>query len=223
MNKDDMNLEEHLYLQLHEQYIKNVYNKTKTIISFLTTIAFVFTAYGYAYSYPYMHKDIPLSTFYDSFMTCITIGAYLILSLLAILAVNLGYCSRKEHIIIHYIYHKVFFHDFSNFLANKHPEEPKSFYEYLPKYYLILFIFFNVFIMALCIASCLFDYSKMGCDNICTIHWILIVCCIIVLTINMGVYYIYFNKYLKRKRESEKRVLLKEHDEWSYKYKMRYL
>ena len=204
MNKDDVNLEEHLYLQLHEQYIKNDYNKTKTIIYFLTTIAFVFAAYGYAYSYPYMHKDMPQISSYGTLLTCITVGAYLILSLLAILAVNLGYCSRKEHIVIHYIYHKVFFHDFSNFLANKHPEEPKSFYEYLPKYYLILFIFFNVFIMALCIASCLFDYSKMGCCNICTIRWILIVCCILVLILSMRVYIIYYKKYLSKKRESKK-------------------
>lgn len=96
------NFEAELLTQIHKQYLENDKEKTNTIIHYLGVIAFVFSAYGYVYSYPYMHMEV-LNGKYETVLLFATFASFLILSLLAILAVNLGYSSRKEHLMIHYI------------------------------------------------------------------------------------------------------------------------
>ena len=82
------NFEAELLTQIHKQYLENDKEKTNTIIHYLGVIAFVFSAYGYVYSYPYMNMEV-LNGKYETVLLFATFASFLILSLLAILAVNL--------------------------------------------------------------------------------------------------------------------------------------
>lgn len=201
---DKISVEKTLYEQMHKQYLENDSAKTSSIISYLGAIAFVFTAYGYVYSYPYLHSDVHFLPSYKTIIVGTTIISYLILSFLAILAVNIGYCARKEHSRIYRIFNEVD----SNFLKieRKSDNNPKAkwrkdFFFFLPDYYGILFVFFNIFIVVLCIASCMFDYTKIL-DHSC-IFWvsrcILIVFCLIAVAINIIIWWYYFKKWEKKK------------------------
>ena len=133
--EDKSSLKNTLYAQMHKQYLENDSSKTSTIHYYIGAIAFIFSAYGYVYSYPYLHPCVCLDASYSPLIIGITIFSYLILSLLAILAVNIGYCSRKEHNRIYQIFDKAG----SSFFTRKNKTKIRL-SNFLPDYYGILFV-----------------------------------------------------------------------------------
>ena len=204
------NIEETLYAQMHEQYLKNDSDKTKTIISFLGAIAFVFTAYGYVYSYPALYTE-KLQPFFIFILLYSTLASYLMFSLLAILSVNIGYSSRKEHLTVHHIrYLNLPNYERYSFFWKKHEQGPLSWCSFLPNYYRLFFIFSNLTIILFCIATIHLDFSLRNLDaNVkvifdeagITIWPFVIAGCILALTINMIVYGRYYHKYKKEKNK----------------------
>lgn len=184
--EDKSSLKNTLYAQMHKQYLENDSSKTSTIHYYIGAIAFIFSAYGYVYSYPYLHPCVCLDASYSPLIIGITIFSYLILSLLAILAVNIGYCSRKEHNRIYQIFDKAG----SSFFTRKNKTKIRL-SNFLPDYYGILFVFFNIFIVLLCIASCKHTLINKNC---CTDSYFLIGSCAFVVIINIMVYIYYYYK-----------------------------
>lgn len=200
------NIEETLYAQMHEQYLKNDNSKTQVIITYLTAIAFVFTAYGYVYSYPYLHPGKYPSS-YASLLAVTTLAAYAILSVLAIISANLGYSSRKEHHITHYIRSHKISGDPNGLIKEKFNNPAESIFGHLPDYYFILFVFFNIAIAGICYASFHFDNALLKGNRETCCHGYLHFpyacsvfsgCCVAILT-NILVYIRYYYKYLQIK------------------------
>ena len=206
----EMTLEETLYTQVHKQYLENDHLKTSTIITYLGAITFVFTAYGYVYSYPYYHSDVTFS--YVTLLRYTTLAAFLILSFLAILSVNLGYSSRKEHHTSHYIYKKKMSISETENLFSKKLGNMKGLLGFLPDYYFILFVYFNISIIALCYASHNYDISilhssgtgkscyKCYCDYVSSIRLLPFIC-LVTIIINIIVYCYYYVKYINLKNK----------------------
>lgn len=139
-------LSDQLQAQLHEQFATSDNEKGTRIVSFISAIAFVLSGYGFAAWYiDEKHKALFLM---------ITIAACFVLTMLAWLCVNFGYCTRRDQFIIQQIRKNAMTDkEYKNIFHDQFDPKGKRFFSYLVSYYLILFCFLNLAIFGLYVAS----------------------------------------------------------------------
>ena len=168
--------------QLHEQYAFNDNDKSSKIIQLIGVVAFVLTGYGFVIWYYFIDKSCNV-------LLPITLAASIVLSLLALLCVNSGYCTRRDQFIIHRIRkHALDKKGFETIFGNLYSPYNKTPLSYLPGYYLIFFIVLNLFIL------CINIYSGHICRESSTCYYSTLT---VLLSIDFVYYCHHFNKYNK--------------------------
>lgn|GEM_PF-4539544 len=147
--------------QLHEQYAANDNAKTTNVIGFLTAITFIFVGFGYVYVQPYLSTALNEDADYPQLLLSADIIANLVLVLLSVLCVNFGYSTRRDHVVITRL-RKLYMDEYlqNSWFNGKFDGFRKGKFSYLPDYYMIMFVFIQVFIITLS-AGCLINEKKV--------------------------------------------------------------
>lgn len=145
--------------QLHEQYSINDNAKASHVIGFITAIAFIFTGFGYVYAQPYLSNDFTPSPAYSQLLLSVDILANVMLLLLAILCVNFGYSTRRDHVVITRIRQLYAMGETDKWFNGQYDGCNKNEFNYLPDYYIIMFVFIQIFI-ALLALGCSFNIAN---------------------------------------------------------------
>lgn len=144
--------------QLHEQYSINDNAKASHVIGFIAAIAFIFTGFGIVYAQPYFSNDVIPSPAYSQLLMSVDILVNVMLLLLAILCVNFGYSTRRDHVVITRIRKLHAMKETNEWFNGKYEGCNKNEFNYLPNYYIIMFIFIQLFI-ALLALGCSFNIA----------------------------------------------------------------
>lgn len=144
--------------QLHEQYSINDNAKASHVIGFITAIAFIFTGFGIVYAQPYLSNDAISNQAYTQLLMYADILANVMLLLLAILCVNFGYSTRRDHVVISRIRRFYALGETGKWFNGKYDGCNKNEFNYLPNYYIIMFVFIQIFI-ALLALGCSFNIA----------------------------------------------------------------
>lgn len=183
--------------QLHEQYAVSDNAKTTNVISFIAAIAFVFIGFGYVYIQPYLSKE-EIAIDYSSLLLYADILANIVFVLLTILCVSFGYSTRRDHVVITRIrnqYASKYLYDWFN---GKFNGCGKSLLNYLPNYYMIMFVFIQIFIFTLALGCA----RNIGAQDISECSWYFIA--LLAVLINIGFLFYNFCKYILFLKEGEK-------------------
>ena len=136
-------LSDQLQAQLHEQFATSDNEKSERVVSFIGSVAFVFTGYGFAiwnYGAGQEHKTQ---------LVAITLAACFVLSLLAWLCVNFGYTLRRDQFIMHRIRQNAMHGEYAKVFGGQFDPRGKCPMTYLVGYYFIIFLFLNLAILGL--------------------------------------------------------------------------
>ena len=183
--------------QLHEQYAVNDNAKSSNVISFITAIAFVFVGFGYVYVQPYISKS-DVSGAYPSLLLSVDILANVIFVLMAILCVTFGSSTRRDHVVVTRIrqqYASGYLYDWFN---GKYNGCGKSLLNYLPDYYMIMFLFIQLFVILLAV-GCKNNIEATEMSPCC---WLFIA--LLSIIINVAHYFYHYCKYLFFLKEKER-------------------
>lgn len=154
--KDDKkSLEKELLSQLHEQYAINDNDKSGKIIQFVGVVAFLLVGYGFVIWHYEDHKSV---------LFPITLAASVVLTLLALLCVNFGYCTRRDQFIAYRIRKYAFNKEgYEKVFSNMYSPYGKVPVNFLPGYYFIFFICLIFFILSINLYSSYIDKKFSTC------------------------------------------------------------
>ena len=141
--------------QLHEQYSINDNAKASHVIGFISAITFIFTGFGIVYAHPYLIDASLLSPAYSQLLMSVDVLANMMLLLLALLCVNFGYSTRRDHVVITRIRKRYAKEETKMWFNGKYNGCDKSDLNFLPNYYIIMFVFIQIFIVLLALGCSL--------------------------------------------------------------------
>lgn len=125
-----MGLSKSIQDQLHRQYAENENSRTKTIISFIGTLSFVFVAYGAAINQKSEDKTI---------IGAISLLVSIIITMLSVYCIYLGYSIRRDQYIVFNIRKKAMGIDYDKIFDKLYNPRNKDILSFLPDTYLILY------------------------------------------------------------------------------------
>lgn len=187
-------LADDLMSQLHEQFAINDNDKSNKIINFIEATSFVLIGYGFALWNIFKEKvtSDPNSNIID-LLLYITLAANIVLTLLAFLCLNFGYCIRRDQFIIQRIrkgamgdsqYNRIF--------GNLYSPRKKCFTSFIIGSYSIFFVFLNIIIICIYLVT-----LQVYCEQCASCNCYIVLIFMFINIVANIVYYIYlFTKYL---------------------------
>ena len=186
--------------QLHEQYAANDNAMASNMIAFLTAIAFIFAGFGYVYAQPYLSDSLEGCENYPCLLFSAFVVSCTILMLMSLLCVKFGYSTRRDHVVITRLRKTYAKEEFEMWFNGKFNGCGKHIYDYLPDYYMIMFVFIQIFIIFLTIGC----YINIQMQNQCRTGIILVA--IVSMVINLLSISCYCRKYKRFQTDEEKKA-----------------
>jgi hypothetical protein len=214
MDKIDQDFE--LGKQLHEQYAINTNERTSSFVSFVGALLALFAGFGYVFVYtvPHFSKNGILKEGHD-FLTIevfllIALITAVILFFLSLVSLQLGFSSRRDHIIIHNIRKKYFSEEHRQFIfGNSYNPDSKDIWNFLPDYFNMFYWLFFVGIVAVIALTLLKYIVSISANNNCVMVFHLTILNNIVVKIQIIFVFLsfcyrnhYFDKYKTINSES---------------------
>lgn len=198
-NNPQVDITYDLAKQLHEQYSINDNAKSSNVIGFIAAITFVFVGFGFVYAQPYLNNEGLINTYYLQLLKSADILANVILLLLAILCVNFGCSTRRDHVVISRIRNQYAKEETEKWFNGKYKGYMKDRLNYLPDYYFIMFIFIQIFIVLLAF-GCTYNIGTSDEPKCC--WWII---ALIPITISVLCWCHHYCRYLEFLTDEEKK------------------